>query len=94
MEQTSHHPPVYNFYYKHTMFISFGYISMETSTGTNTLTILQMGKMFVKYSDGTVYNYTLPPFILNGLTMGKRLVNFKDNIVITDLVKDNPLKLD
>ena len=78
MEQTSHHPPVYNFYYKHPKFVSFGYMTMETSTGTNSLTILQKGKMFLKYNDGVVYTYSLPQFVIQGLTMGKRLINFKD----------------
>jgi hypothetical protein len=86
VEQTSHHPPVFNYYVKHPNLTCFGYNAMESSTGTNSVKVFTKGKFFIKFNDGIVYNYCFPPFIMNGLTMGKRLVNFSESIVITDLV--------
>jgi hypothetical protein len=88
LEQTSHHPPVHNYYVKHPKFVSFGYYSMESSTGTNSLSITQKGKSFTKFNDGVVFTYTFPPFIMHGLTVGRRMVNFQGNMTVTDLTNN------
>lgn len=86
LEQTSHHPPIYNIYVKHPEFTAFGYSQMEASAGPNTMTAVNLGKFYLKYNDGVLHKFHVPKFILSGLMLGKRFVNFEGSILVEDLV--------
>lgn len=86
-EQTSHHPPVLNYYGVHPSFTSFGHGQLDVTSGPNSMEIHNNGKHYLKYNDGTLYRIVFPNMLMSGLVMGKRYMNFVDNFVIEDLVK-------
>jgi hypothetical protein len=87
MEQTSHHPPVMNFYIKNPTFKIYGYEQIEANAGANSVTASKKGKLFIELSDKTLYKITKPNLILIGTTMGKRLTYFTEELIVEDLVR-------
>jgi hypothetical protein len=85
-EQTSHHPPIFNFYVKNPNFISYGYSAMEANAGTNSAYAINGGKFFMKTNDGMLYSIKIPDFKLSGLTLGLRYCNYVTPMVVEDLV--------
>ena len=86
VEQTSHHPPVFNYYIKHPEFISFGYNSMEAISHGNSVTFEHTGKYYIKFNDGTLHRFKIPKFNMSGLMIGKRFLNFEGYFFVEDLV--------
>jgi hypothetical protein len=86
LEQTSHHPPILNFYIFNPKFKCFGYEAIEATTGANSVVADRKGKYFICFKDGTLYKLIRPKLRLTGTTIGKRLTNFLDELVVEDLV--------
>jgi hypothetical protein len=87
IEQTSHHPPVFNYYIKHPEFTGFGHSQMEANAGANSMTAINFGKFYLRFNDGVLHRFHVPRFSMTGLMLGKRYMNFEGSIIIEDLVK-------
>ena len=85
-EQTSHHPPIFNYYVKNPNFISYGYSSMEAIASPNSAKAKNSGKFYMKVNDGSEYQFVVPDFQMTGLMMGIRYVNFIGSMIVEDLV--------
>jgi len=85
-EQTSHHPPILNFYIVNPNFKCFGYEAIEATTGANSVLAERKGKYFIGLKDGTLYKIRRPKMQLTGTTIGKRLTNFIEEMIVEDLV--------
>ena len=86
-EQTSHHPPIFNFYIKNPDFISYGHGALEASTGANSAYAVYGGKFHIKTNDGILYSFKIPDLRFTGLMIGNRYVNYVTPLVVEDLVK-------
>lgn len=86
LEQTSHHPPIFNFYFICPLFKSYGYSAMEVHSSANSMTADNSGKMYVQFKDGTLYKIKPPKMQISGLMIGKRYINYIENFAIEDLV--------
>jgi hypothetical protein len=86
MEQTSHHPPIFNFYIKNPDFISYGYNALEAHATPNSASAHNNGKFFLKTNDGVLYSYKMPDFKLSGLMIGIRYCNYSGSLVVEDTV--------
>ena len=75
IEQTCHHPPIYNYYIKHPEYTGFGYSQMEAAAGANSMSVLNIGKLYVKYNDGVLHKFHVPKFAISGLMLGKIVSN-------------------
>lgn len=87
IEQTSHHPPILNFYITNPEFKIYGYEQIEASTGANSVLATKKGKLFVQMHD-TLYKVTKPAMNLTGTTMGKRFYYFSEELIVEDLTND------
>jgi hypothetical protein len=85
-EQTSHHPPVNNFYIVNKEFKYYGYVSPEAKASPNSVLATIKGKFQVDYNDGTKYKITFPKIHMIGLLAGKRYINFEEYMKIEDTV--------
>lgn len=85
LEQTSHHPPIYTYYIKNPEYTAYGHELIEASTGANSVTAEHIGKLYIQFSNGGILKIKQPKFYLSGTTLGKRLVNLQDNLVVEDL---------
>ena len=87
IEQTEHKPNItFNFYmaasdnsYKVT-----GYITIDASTGANSIKAKKTGKFLIQFKDGVVHELYFPRVHVKGTTIGKRLFNFKHVAVVAD----------
>ena len=86
VEQTSHHPPIMNFYIINPNFKIYGYEQIEANASANSVTAMKKGKLFIELSDKTLYRITKPNMVLTGTTMGKRLTYFTEELIFEDLV--------
>ncbi len=87
LEQTCHHPPIFNFYFKNSLFISYGFSALEVHSSANSMVADNNGKMYIQFKDGTLYKLKPPKMQISGLMLGKRYVNYIENLAIEDLVK-------
>lgn len=87
VEQTSHHPPIWNFYITNPNFKIYGYEQVEANMGANSITASKKGKLFIELPDKTLYKITKPHFVLTGTTMGKRYTYFSEELIVEDMVK-------
>ena len=91
MEQTSHHPPIMNFYILNKNFKVYGYEQIEANAGANSITAIKKGKFFIELFDenkkATKYKISKPNLILTGTTIGKRLTYFTEKLIIEDIVR-------
>jgi hypothetical protein len=85
-EQTSHHPPIYNFYVKNPNFIVYGYNQMDINSGAKAMTFRNKGKYFLKTNDGNIYSVHFPQCNIMGLMIGNRYINFSHSMMIEDNV--------
>jgi hypothetical protein len=92
VEQTSHHPPIFNYLFKHPKFTMYGCKGAEVSMGANSVTVENPGKLYLQLKDGTLYRTHLGTLSLSGISIGRRLLNFS-GIYIEDLVKLICLKI-
>ena len=90
IEQTVNHPITLNVYCKELNgnFTIFGYLITDASVQINVLYSARLGKLFVKFKDGTLYRIRLPPIFLKGLAMGDRLFNYYNKTIIQDLTNE------
>jgi len=89
LEQTSNHPPIFNYYIIGPLFTSYGYSEVEINSYTNSMIVDNKGKMYIEFKDGTLYKIKPPKMQMSGLMLGKRYMNFIENFAIEDLVKIN-----
>jgi hypothetical protein len=93
LEQTSHHPPILNFYVINDNFKVYGYEQIEANAGINSITAIQKGNFFIELNgknfkkEKTLYKISRPNMIIKGTTIGKRITYFKEELIIEDLVK-------
>ena len=88
VEQTSHHPPILNFYAINPLFKIFGFEAIEANTGANSVLVEKKGKYFIQFSDGCLFKIKRPKLLITGTTIGKRFTNFIEELLIEDLVKN------
>ena len=86
-EQTVNHPITHNFYIKEEngFFIMYGYVITDASVNVNSVTGTRLGKFYIKFKDGTLYQIKVPSIIIMGITVGDRLYNFINNCLVEDL---------
>jgi hypothetical protein len=84
-EQTSHHPPIYNYYIKNKNYMSYGYSALEAYTGANSATAEFKGGSYVQFNNGGLYKISRGKFKMTGITMGKRYSNYS-GLIVEDLV--------
>lgn len=84
VEQTSHHPPILNFYIKHELFTLDGYRTSKATGSGNSLTATISGSFNVNFNDGTHITFEYGRFVMGGMLVGTRTSNFEGNFVVTD----------
>lgn len=84
-EQTSHHPPITNYYFKGPEGVSHGWFQMEASFSGNQITMDFKGKNIMEGSDGSRYQIFLPGVTVIGIMFGRRYVNFSGSFKVIDL---------
>ena len=89
LEQTSHHPPISNFYGFGRNYKIYGWNESSAETGPNSVEILYKGNMIVEYQNGTKNTVIYPSMKLGGTMIGQRILKFKGKVVIID--KENDL---
>ena len=90
VEQTVNHPITANIYCKeiNNNFTLFGYLITDASVYVNTLYSTRLGKCFIKFKDGTLYQIRLPPIFLKGLSLGDRIFNYYNKCLVQDLTNN------
>jgi len=90
IEQTVNHPITLNIYSKEINgnFIMYGYLITDASVYINTLYSTRLGKCFIKFKDGTLYQLRLPPITLKGISMGDRIFNYYNKTIVQDLTNN------
>jgi len=88
LEQTSHHPPILNFYVLGNKYKIYGYNESEASTGANSVVLPYKGSFYVEYADGTKHYITFPAITLTGTVVGNRELIFKGKVQIVDMIND------
>jgi hypothetical protein len=83
-EQTSHHPPIFNFYMKCKDYIVYGHHGIDITSSANSIKGEAKSKIFWKTNDGNVYQFHLPCFQMTGLMMGNRYMNFTGALAVED----------
>lgn len=84
-EQTSHHPPILNFYAIHDKFKVYGYRGGSVKGAGNSIVADVSGSFFVEFNDKTKYSVRYGQFEMSGILIGQRQANFKGNFIIEDL---------
>ena len=106
LENTVSKPPTINFYGKANNYKMFGYCSLLANTGPNSITVIKKGKIIVEFEDiednnivKDTYHLYIPPLLCSGITVGKRLINYYNHLVVqsvnqgtTAVIKFNPDK--
>lgn len=84
VEQTSHHPPILNYYGKHKNYTIYGHRESSAYGTGNSVVAEIKGPFNIKFSDGTHIVTHYPKFVMNGLVFGKKLFGYEGNFVIED----------
>lgn len=84
LEQTSHHPPIFNFYAVHELFTIYGHRNSKAVSSGNSLDATISGTYNIKFKDGTHYTLEYGRYVLHGILLGARTTNFEGNFIITD----------
>ena len=87
IEQTVNHPITLNVYCKelNNEFILFGYLITDASIYINTVSTTRLGKFYIKFKDGTLFQIRLPRIVLKGISMGDRIFNYINKALVQDL---------
>ena len=87
IEQTVNHPITLNIYCKDIKgnFIIYGHLITDASIYINTIYSTRLGKCFIKFKDGTLFQVRLPPIVLKGISMGDRIYNYYNKCMVQDL---------
>lgn len=88
MEQTSHHPPIYNFLIIGNKFRLYGFEEPKASTGANNVVAKSFGKYVLELGNDTIYEFSSPELNVSGTIMGDRAFAIKGKIFITDKKND------
>lgn len=90
LEQTVNHPITANFYVKQAngYYTMFGYIITDASVNVNSVYATRLGKLYLKFKDGTLYQIRVPTVHLKGISVGDRLFNFVNNCLVEDLTNE------
>jgi hypothetical protein len=87
MEQTEHHPPTFNFNLvgpnKHFEYNGFGTIDAHLFS-INMIKGERLGKVILKFDDGSLYTFTIFKTRINGIIMGDRIYNYYGDLIIKD----------
>lgn len=87
VEQTSHHPPILNFYATHEKFKMYGYRGGSVKGTGNSIVADVSGFFGVEFNDNSRYSLRYGKFEMSGILIGQRQANFKGNFMIEDLTK-------
>ena len=88
IEQTSHHPPIYNFLILNDNYKIYGFEEPRANTGANSVVANTYGKYSIELKDGTLYEITTPELYITGTTLGDRTYSVRGKIFITDKKND------
>jgi len=90
LEQTSHHPPVSNFYCEDADgdYTISGNIQVDAHFKANSVKGIQAGKHLIKFADGQTIAMDGPQIMIEGLVFGSRQFNFIGMMKLAD-VKNN-----
>jgi len=84
LEQTSSKPIIYNFYGISKNYKIHGYISTSANTGVNNIKAIKQGKFNIILNDGNFYELLFPEIYIKGITIGKRVFNFRKMSAVID----------
>lgn len=86
IEQTVNHPITSNFYCfdDNKQYKIHGYMETVASTGANNVYAMKKGKYYVTFKDKSSYTIHLPGVLLRGTTIGARVFNFTECILVID----------
>lgn len=86
VEHTSHHPPVSHFFMldSEKLYRCYGHYEYKASLKGNALAGKQDGPNYVKFYDGQVISYSLPPISISGLLWGSRIIEWFGKIEFKD----------
>ncbi len=88
LEQTSHHPPIFNFYILGKNFKIYGYNESEVSSGPNSIKAKYKGSYIIKFENGNEHRVYFPEFKLSGTLFGSRTIKYFGNLIVTDTKND------
>ena len=83
-EQTSHHPPIFNFYGIHELFTISGYNEFSAVGSINSVTAKIKGTFNLKFKNGVFLTLKNADYVMEGILVGKKKINLNGNFVITD----------
>jgi hypothetical protein len=87
LEQTSHHPPVTNWFMEgpDQLFTFYGHGQIKAGlAGPNTIRASKEGKHVLRFLNGDVIHYTAPAMKIKGIILGQRTVNFEGSFNVVD----------
>lgn len=70
-----------------------GYYELRGKLKGNSVVAHQYGPNDIKFKDGSMVTFCLPPFKLSGLLFGARIIEFQGDIVFTDKKNNLEAKL-
>ena len=90
VENTSSEPLTNNFYGydENKNYKVYGYQINDIASRPNSILASKVGKYFIELKDGTKYLLRFPNVSLKGISMGDRLFNYVDKIVVVDLTNN------
>ncbi len=88
LEQTSHHPPILNYYVKNPLFTTFGWSEMEITSGPNNMRAESKGKYYIRFNDGMLIRFYPPIFMATGIMLGRRFMNMTECMVLEDVTNN------
>ena len=88
LEQTSHHPPICNFYGFGKNYKIYGYNESEAETSVNSVTVYYKGKLNVLSANVIEHEVIFPKMKLSGTIVGERKVKFKGKVIVIDKAND------
>lgn len=88
IEQTSHHPPIFNFLISGENYKVYGYNESEVSSGANSVKAKYKGSYTIEFKNGIKHHVYFPEFKLGGLLLGHRSIKYGGHMVITDEAND------
>jgi hypothetical protein len=88
LEQTSHHPPISNYYVIGKNYKAYGYNEPEANGGANSFDIGAKGNTNVLFDDGDVHSINNPGMCIGGTIIGDRTIKFLGELQIVDKKND------
>ena len=64
----------------------YGYLITDASVYVNTLYSTRLGKCFLKFKDGSLFQIRLPQITLKGLSVGDRIYNYINKALVHYLI--------